>query len=234
MAEKSDNPQRAERILDAANKLFSYYGYDKTTVGEIAEEAGISKGAIYLHWKSKEDLFEALIFREGEKLIVDMVARIEADPEAGSIFSLYQYSILAIMDNPLMHALVTRDTRVVGDFIERWNKSGLIAESNIFRADFVRQLQAANVIRKDLDTEAVSYILNSLRYGMFTIRELMPASQTPPLPVVGKVMAEMLERALTPDDGGDRAAGKKTLEILLEGMRQMMRKFASGTVKKDE
>ena len=60
----SENSERAERILDAANRLFVRYGYDKTTVGEIADEARVSKGAIYLHWKSKEDLFEALIFRE--------------------------------------------------------------------------------------------------------------------------------------------------------------------------
>ena len=64
MTGSDNNQERADRILDAASKLIVHYGYDKTTVSDIAREAGVSKGAIYLHWASKDDLFEALIFRE--------------------------------------------------------------------------------------------------------------------------------------------------------------------------
>ena len=60
----SGQHEREQRILDAAANLIAHYGYDKTTVDEIAREAGVSKGAIYLHFKSKEDLFEALLLRE--------------------------------------------------------------------------------------------------------------------------------------------------------------------------
>ena len=56
--------EREQRILDAASRLIAHYGYDKTTVSDVAREAGVSKGAIYLHWKSKTALFEALLFRE--------------------------------------------------------------------------------------------------------------------------------------------------------------------------
>ena len=61
---KSNNKEREQKILDAAATLFVHYGYDKTTVSDIAREAGISKGAIYLHYESKDDLFEALLIRE--------------------------------------------------------------------------------------------------------------------------------------------------------------------------
>ncbi|MCB0031981.1 MAG: helix-turn-helix transcriptional regulator, partial [Anaerolineales bacterium] len=44
--EKSDNPERETRILQAAAQLFAHYGFDKTTVSDIAREAGVSKGAI--------------------------------------------------------------------------------------------------------------------------------------------------------------------------------------------
>ncbi len=50
----SSNPERAQRILDAAANLIAHYGYDKTTVDDIARAAGVSKGAIYLHYRSKE------------------------------------------------------------------------------------------------------------------------------------------------------------------------------------
>lgn len=43
-------------ILDAAERLFELYGYKKTTIEEIAQEAKIGKGSVYLHYKSKEDI----------------------------------------------------------------------------------------------------------------------------------------------------------------------------------
>lgn len=46
-----------ERLLEQGSKLFSAYGLKKTNVEEIAKAAGISKGAFYLFWSSKEALF---------------------------------------------------------------------------------------------------------------------------------------------------------------------------------
>jgi AcrR family transcriptional regulator len=57
--------QRSEetraRIMEAAIKLFSTRGYNKASVDDICEEAGISKGAFYHHFKSKQALFLSLL-----------------------------------------------------------------------------------------------------------------------------------------------------------------------------
>ena len=57
--------QRSEetrtKIIDAAIKLFSNNGYNKASVDDICTEAGISKGAFYHHFKSKQELFLALL-----------------------------------------------------------------------------------------------------------------------------------------------------------------------------
>jgi AcrR family transcriptional regulator len=57
--------QRSEetraKIMEAAVKLFSTRGYNKASVDEICEEAGISKGAFYHHFKTKQSLFLALL-----------------------------------------------------------------------------------------------------------------------------------------------------------------------------
>ncbi|WP_163569887.1 helix-turn-helix domain-containing protein [Fodinicola feengrottensis] len=56
---------RAERVLDAAAELIVRWGYDKTTIEDIARaRRGRAKGTIYLHWKTREDLFIALLRRE--------------------------------------------------------------------------------------------------------------------------------------------------------------------------
>src|SRR5271170_1854473 len=47
-------------LLIAAEQVFARVGYEKAQVEEIAEAAGFSKGALYAHFKSKEELFLAL------------------------------------------------------------------------------------------------------------------------------------------------------------------------------
>ncbi len=72
--------ERRNEILDAAEKLFSFKGYDKTTVIDILEEVGIAKGTFYYHFKSKEDVMDAIIARIIEH-DVQTAKRISLDPE---------------------------------------------------------------------------------------------------------------------------------------------------------
>jgi TetR/AcrR family transcriptional regulator, repressor for uid operon len=48
------------RILDAARKIFGLRGFHEATMEHIAKHLGVSKGALYLYFRSKEDLFEAM------------------------------------------------------------------------------------------------------------------------------------------------------------------------------
>src|SRR5690242_12738732 len=48
--------QTREQILQAARQLFANKGYHNTSVYDLFEESGITKGAFFHHWKSKEDL----------------------------------------------------------------------------------------------------------------------------------------------------------------------------------
>ena len=57
-----------KKILDAALKLFTDRGYHKTTVAEIAREAGVSKGLTYNYYKSKEELLFAIIDHASESM----------------------------------------------------------------------------------------------------------------------------------------------------------------------
>ncbi len=50
-----------EAILDAARKVIAKYGVEKASVQAIADEAGMSKGAVYYHYKSKDEVLYALI-----------------------------------------------------------------------------------------------------------------------------------------------------------------------------
>jgi AcrR family transcriptional regulator len=56
----TDAPRRRSSILDAADRLLRHYGPQKTTVADVAREAGVGVGTVYLEFPSKESIVEEL------------------------------------------------------------------------------------------------------------------------------------------------------------------------------
>ena len=107
MARNKYPEQTLEQILFVSTKLFKEKGYEKTSIQDIIDALGMSKGAIYHHFKSKEDILNAVMDRQfsyaaqkldqmiqntqaanaKEKLTM-ILEHIVADPKAHSIDSI--------------------------------------------------------------------------------------------------------------------------------------------------
>lgn len=221
MAEGSS--QRETRILDAAADLIAHYGYDKTTVDDIARTAGVSKGAIYLHFKSKEQLFEALLMRESDVLLERYFELLERDPQGLTIFNIYRYGLEVTDESPLVKAMFTNDRRVLGDYLRQVRDTAAYKQITSFGIEAVRQFQQAGLIRADIDAEAVSYLLNAIRYGLLTMDEYTPGGQTPSIKQLGTALAQMLDSGLAPREGeADQTAARATLQKLLDAKTQFV------------
>ena len=68
MARNKHPEETVEKILDVSMRLFSEKGYERTTIQDIVDALGMSKGAIYHHFKSKEDIIDRLNDRYYEDL----------------------------------------------------------------------------------------------------------------------------------------------------------------------
>ncbi len=68
------NDDRPTRILDAALRVFSRYGYRRTAMDDIAREAGLSRPALYQHFRNKEDVFASLARLVKQRTMADMAA----------------------------------------------------------------------------------------------------------------------------------------------------------------
>jgi AcrR family transcriptional regulator len=105
---------RADRILDAAGHLLGRLGYRKVTIEDIARQAGIGKGTIYLHWRTKDLLFEALMLRESADLVEELFDRIREDPAEIIPHRFLRATYLAGLRKPVIAALMTGDTDLLG------------------------------------------------------------------------------------------------------------------------
>lgn len=61
--------ERKNEILDAAERLFGTKGFDGTSTGDILDAVGIARGTLYYHFKSKEEILDAIISRMTFRLV---------------------------------------------------------------------------------------------------------------------------------------------------------------------
>ncbi len=69
---------RRTEIVDAARSVFARKGFVRGIMDEIAEEAGIAKGTIYLYFRSKQEIYRAVLHHDMEFLTKDTLERIDA------------------------------------------------------------------------------------------------------------------------------------------------------------
>ncbi|MGY4626665.1 TetR/AcrR family transcriptional regulator [Bradyrhizobium sp. USDA 4486] len=127
-----------EAILTAARRLFGTHGFAATTMDEIAEGAGIAKGAVYHHFKTKEAVFEAVFDSVSRELVaeIDRTARAEKDVLAAMIAGTQHY-FSATAKGPTGRIILRDGPAVLG--WERWRE----IDARHFGGKMPRALSAA-------------------------------------------------------------------------------------------
>ncbi len=84
---------RRTELIDCAQRLFLLEGYEKTTINDVIEATGLSKGAFYHHFRSKEDLLEAIAARFAQQSL----ALVTSIQENTSLNALQRLNLLLAM-----------------------------------------------------------------------------------------------------------------------------------------
>jgi AcrR family transcriptional regulator len=197
-SEQNDSrQQREERILDAAAALLTRWGYRKTTIDDVAREAGVGKGTIYLHWRDKTQLFNAAIWRANQVVLEDLIQRIEADPDGGQLHRLWTHGMVAAMANPLMTAIMRGQSDLfqgLMDDVDLRERAQLIGDSGVFFG----RLQAAGIIRDDLPVSTITYFATALKVGVVNAADALGGQGVPTLEEIGEGLSDLFRRWLEP------------------------------------
>ncbi len=221
-----ERDERKQQILIAAATVIVRLGYDKTTMGDIAAEAGVSRRTVYLYFKGKDELFEALLSQEWLHYSRAWLEAIEADPRGGTLGGFYRALNRAVNSRPLISAVMRRDRRVMGNYLRQTDSVAARMASGLNTSDFVRALQAAGAVRQDVDAAVLGHILEILSYGQLTIGEFRPTDQFPPYDTVIDALANLLDRALLPEGADSSDAGKAFFRQLAATARAQMEQIA--------
>ena len=219
--ERDERLAREERILDAAATLLMRWGYRKTTIDDVAREAGVGKGTIYLHWRDKNELFQAAIMRANQLLGQDIMRRIADDPQGGLPHRLWAHGMVAALENPLMAAIMKGQTDIfqglLGGF-DPQTREQLAGNAT----DYVVQLQRAGLIRADLPVSLITYMMAALKMGVVNAPDLVGKDRMPPLEQVTDAVSDMIRRWLEPERlHSESEAGKRLLADLLEKVQDI-------------
>lgn len=221
----SDNDEREAQILQAAAAVIIRQGYDKTTMSDIADEAGVSRGTVYLYFKGKEELFDTLLYWEWMQYSQTLLEALESDPRGGTIGGFYRALFRAVSSRPLMASLLRRDRRVLGAYLRKPDTLVARMESGLSAIDFIKALQEAGAIRQDLNPQVTAHLLETLSYGQLTIADFKSPEQFPPFSEVMEALASMLDRWLSPEDGGDSEAGKAVFRQVAVATKEQLERL---------
>src|ERR1022692_1175821 len=88
-----------DEILKAAMQLFANRGFHETSMSEVARSAGVSKALIFWHFKTKEELFMAVLNRLLEPYFIDFTEEAGALDEKSQLLRLIELYLLFVRDN---------------------------------------------------------------------------------------------------------------------------------------
>lgn len=101
---KTDSQKTRQYLLDSALEVFYRKGVARASLEEIAVEAGVTRGALYWHFKNKEDLFEALF----ENCFGEIMAALDAATQMAEMDAWEQlqhsfFNIFQLVENSIRH-----------------------------------------------------------------------------------------------------------------------------------
>jgi AcrR family transcriptional regulator len=175
-----ERAQRREVLIDAAERIFFAKGFENATMEMVAEEAEYSKATLYLYFKSKEDLYLAIIER-GNTILRQMFTEVLNSKQAGfdKIRSIGEaYCAFAKKYPAYFNAML---------YFETADSDRLLKESPFAQACFEQSHQIFEIvievleqglrdrtIRKDIDPNMVAILLWAQTTGVLQIAQKRP------------------------------------------------------------
>ncbi len=151
------NNEKRRRILDGALKAFAKKGFYNTKVAEIASEAGVADGTIYLYFKNKDDLLISL-FEDRMEWIIDRLTQELDGIEGGfdkKLSAFIRLHFMLVVENRDLAEFITVELRQSAKFVKEYSNPKFGDYLKILQGLF-EHAQQQGELRQELDARIVS------------------------------------------------------------------------------
>jgi TetR/AcrR family fatty acid metabolism transcriptional regulator len=151
------NNEKRRRILDGALKAFAKKGFYNTKVAEIASEAGVADGTIYLYFKNKDDLLISL-FEDRMEWVIDRLTQELEGIEGGfdkKLKAFIRLHFMLVVENRDLAEFITVELRQSAKFVKEYSNPKFGDYLKILQGLF-EQAQQVGELREELDARIVS------------------------------------------------------------------------------
>ncbi|MBQ1993476.1 MAG: TetR/AcrR family transcriptional regulator [Lachnospiraceae bacterium] len=153
-----DARERKNEILDVAERLFCAKGFDNTSTNDILSEIGIARGTLYYHFKSKEDILDAMIERLTNQIVEK--ASIIALDESIPVLERLTRTILSLnVDNELGDMIMEQVHRPQNALLHQKLENRLLGRVNKLITKIAEDGIKQGTIHTDYPAEAVEMIM---------------------------------------------------------------------------
>jgi AcrR family transcriptional regulator len=158
-----------QSLLEAASNIFSHYGYNKTTVDDIAKAARKGKSTFYYYYKSKEEIFQDVIEKEAQIFKLKLIESISI--EGNPIEKIKRYILTRLhtfKDLVNFYKAFRHENRDHFNFIERTRGKYDIEQVNIIKMILIEGINKNIIEINDIDlaAESLAVILKGLEYNL--------------------------------------------------------------------
>ncbi len=138
------------KIIQAAAKVFAEKGFYNSRVSEIAKEANVADGTIYLYFKNKDDILISLFEEEFGQIVENIRRELSEEKDALHKIRRFAFAHLAIVSKqPHLAEVLGVEVRQSSKFMKEYINKPFIEYLNLLRSVFFEG-QEAGLIRKDL------------------------------------------------------------------------------------
>lgn len=157
------------RLLEEARTIFARYGYNKTTVDDIAKAAGKGKSTFYYYFKSKEEIFKAVIEKEAYLFRAKLIESISI--EANPLEKVKNYILTRLQNFKELvnfYNAIRNDGMDQISFIDEIRNKYDQEQVNIIKMVLLESInnQQVDIDNIDLVSEAMAVILKGLEYHL--------------------------------------------------------------------
>ncbi len=175
---------RKEQILKAAFECLAHKGYSRLTVRDIAAEAGISVGTLYLHFENKQEIVEALVEQERA---LDEAALEEIPVEGGPLEALGATFgfLIERLDDPDSAAALRVDVELWAEAIHRPAVNKIFQDSLRYwlgrLSELVEEAKVAGELPPGVDPAGLTQLLIAMLAGLELMKVMQPEVPVGPL-----------------------------------------------------